>query len=112
MSNGFQEREEGFEAKLKHDQDVQFRVQARRDKLIGQWAAEQMGMEGDAIDDYAMTLVKHAVSEPGDDDVISKLVADLKGHGVDMDADAVSRKLAEFETTAASQLHDEGYDRD
>ncbi|MCP4811738.1 MAG: DUF1476 family protein, partial [Planctomycetaceae bacterium] len=47
MSSGFKEREEGNEAKLKHDADVHFRIQARRDKLLGEWAASQMGLEGD-----------------------------------------------------------------
>ena len=109
MSTGFENREEGHEAKIKHDADVIFRIHARRDKLLGQWAAERMGLEADAIDEYAIELVKHDIKEPGDEDVIEKLTADFKARGVEMDEEAIRQKLAEYEAIATDQVQGEGY---
>ena len=109
MNTGFENREEGHEAKIKHDADVIFRIHARRDKLLGQWAAERMGLEADAIDEYAIELVKHDIKEPGDEDVIEKLTADFKARGVEMDEEAIRQKLAEYEAIATDQVQGEGY---
>lgn len=110
MSSGFKEREEGNEAKLKHDSDVHFRIQARRDKLLGEWVAKQMGLEGEAATNYAIDLVKADIQEPGDDDVLKKIMADFKAHGVDQSEESISQRMAEFESIATEQLQGEGYD--
>ncbi len=112
MSSGFKEREEGNEAKLKHDADVHFRIQARRDKLLGEWAAGQMGLEGDEAANYPIDLVKADVQEPGDDDVLRKLMTDFSAHGVEVSEEALSQRMAEFESIATEQLQGEGYDAD
>ncbi len=77
----FDRREQDFEARFKHDQELQFKVTARRNRLLGLWAAERMGLEGDAADAYAKEVVD-AEFKGGDRHVVDKLVADLaaKGH--------------------------------
>lgn len=79
---GFDDRKSAFENKFKHDQDVQFKVNARRNKLVGLWAAEKLGKTGPDADAYAKEVVASDFEKAGDDDVIEKLEADLKGKGV------------------------------
>ena len=78
----FDNRENAFENQFAHDADLQFKVAARRDKLIGLWAAAKLGHSGDAADAYAKSVILADLKEGGDEDVISKLVADLGGAGV------------------------------
>lgn len=77
----FNEREKGFEQKYKHDQELQFKVNARRNKLLGLWAAEQMGITGSAADAYAKEVVAADFEKPGDSDVVEKVLKDLKAKG-------------------------------
>lgn len=77
----FDERQKGFEQKYKHDQELQFKVNARRNKLLGLWAAEQMGMTGGAADAYAKDVVAADFEKPGDSDVVEKVLKDLKAKG-------------------------------
>ena len=78
----FDNRENAFENQFAHDADLQFKVAARRDKLIGLWAAAKLGHSGDAADAYAKSVILADLEEAGDEDVIRKLVADLGGAGV------------------------------
>ena len=78
----FDNRQKAFEDKFAHDAELKFKVAARRDKLVGLWAAGKLGLEGDAADAYAKSIVLADLEEAGDDDVIRKLVADLAGAGV------------------------------
>ena len=79
----FEDREKEFETRFKHDQELRFKVTARRNRLLGLWAAERMGLTGDAAAAYAKTVVD-AEFDGGDAHVVEKLVADLaaKGHAV------------------------------
>ena len=79
----FDGREKDFEARFKHDQELQFKVKARRNRLLGLWAAEQMGLSGEAANAYAKEVVD-AEFHGGDRHVIEKIIADLgaKGHAV------------------------------
>lgn len=78
----FDNRENAFESKFAHDADLQFKVAARRDKLVGLWAAEKLGHSGDAAQGYAKSIILADLEEAGDEDVVRKLVADLAGTGV------------------------------
>jgi len=78
----FDEREKGFEAKYKHDQEIQFKVTARRNRLLGLWAAEQLGLSGAEADAYAKSVVVADFEKPGDEDVVGKVMADLSAKGV------------------------------
>ncbi|MCV6824587.1 MULTISPECIES: DUF1476 domain-containing protein [Halocynthiibacter] len=75
----FDDRENAFEAKFAHDADMQFKADARRNKLIGLWAAELLGKTGEAAEAYAKEVVKADFEEAGHEDVVRKLVADLEG---------------------------------
>jgi len=78
----FDEREAGFEAKFAYDADVEFRVIARANKLLGRWAAAKLGLSGDAVEDYAREVVHTEFIAPGHEDVVGKVTTDLAGHGV------------------------------
>jgi hypothetical protein len=78
----FDNREKAFEDKFAHDADLRFRVAARRDRLVGLWAAEQLGHSGEAAETYATSIVVADLEEAGDEDVVRKLVADLSNAGI------------------------------
>jgi hypothetical protein len=78
----FDNREQAFEAKFAHDEDTKFRILARRGKLIGLWAAEKLGKSGELADDYAKSVLLSDLEIPGDDDIVAKLLGDLKALGV------------------------------
>ena len=98
----FDAREAAFEAKFAHDADTEFRLHARRDKLVGLWAAEKLGLSGKAAGDYAAALVMSDVAATGDATIVAQLIADLAPHGID--AAAVHEVLAEKLAEAARQL--------
>lgn len=75
----FDDRERGFETKFALDQQTEFQVHARRDRLAGLWAGEKLGLTGDALERYVTGLIAVDLRTPGDEDVIGKLVADLDG---------------------------------
>jgi hypothetical protein len=78
----FDNRENAFENRFAHDADLRFKVAARRDKLLGLWAAAKLGLTGDAADAYAKSIILADLEEAGDEDVVRKLVADLGIEGV------------------------------
>ena len=100
----FDEREKGFEQKYKHDQELQFKVNARRNKLLGLWAAEQMGITGGAADAYAKEVVAADFERPGDSDVIEKVVKDLKAKGKSVTELQIRRQLEQFFAIAKEQI--------
>jgi hypothetical protein len=98
----FDDRKDGFENKFAHDAELQFRVAARRDKLVGLWAAEKLGHSGDAAAAYAKSVILSDLEEAGDEDVVRKLVADLAGVGIG--EAAVRAALAEQQEVARQQI--------
>lgn len=102
--NGFEDREKGFEAKYRVDQETQFRITARRNKLLGEWAAGQMGLTGQAAESYASDVVASDFSEPGDADVIGKVFKDLFAKGVGLGEGDIRKKLDEFAAVARQQI--------
>jgi hypothetical protein len=108
MSNGgFNDREKGFEAKYQHDQETQFKVTARRNKLLGLWAAEKMGLSGADAEAYAKEVVVADFEEAGDDDVLRKVLGDLTGKGVGVDEKAVRKEMDALMATAHQQITSE-----
>jgi len=97
----FNDRENAFENKFAHDSEMQFRAEARRNKLTGLWAAGLLGLSGDEAAAYAMTVVHADFEEAGNEDVVRKLVADL---GDKSGADTIRAKLAELLPVAKAQL--------
>ena len=100
----FDERERAFESKFAHDQEMAFRVTARRNRLIGQWAAEKMGLTVEETDAYAKAVVQAEFEESGDEDVIRKLFGDLVSAGVEIDEAAIRTELDLKEVEARRQL--------
>ena len=103
MTN-FSDREAAFETKFARDEEMQFRITARRNKLVGLWAAEKMGMTAADAAPYATSVVQADFEEAGDDDVIRKIVGDLGAAGVETDAAAVTAILAEKTVEARRKL--------
>jgi hypothetical protein len=91
--SGFDDRERAFEAKFAHDADIEFRITARRNRLVGQWAAEKMGLTPEETDAYAKAVVQADFEEAGDEDVVRKLLGDLTSAGVEIDDTAVRKAL-------------------
>jgi hypothetical protein len=103
----FNEREKGFENKFKHDQELQFKAMARRNKLLGLWAAEKMGITGAAADAYAKEVVRADFEAPGDDDVLKKVLGDLKAKKIDASEHTIRRRMDELLVEAKTQLSKE-----
>lgn len=100
----FDDRENAFEAKFAHDEEMQFKAVARRNKLLGLWAAEIMGLEGDAADEYAKSVVIADFEEAGHEDVVRKVAGDL---GDKSDADTVRAKMEALLPEAKAQIMSE-----
>lgn len=99
----FDEREREFEARFKHDQELQFKVKARRNRLLGMWAAGRMGLTGEAAQTYAKEVVD-AEFEGGDRHVIEKVCADLNEKGKTCTPAQVQFELTHFGETAKQQI--------
>jgi hypothetical protein len=102
--SSFDDRERAFEAKYARDEDMAFRVTARRNRLVGQWAAAKMGLTAEETDAYAKAVVQADFEEAGDDDVIRKLVGDLTAAGTDVTEGEIRRALDEAMVDARRQL--------
>lgn len=93
----FDKREEGFERKFALDEEQKFKAEARRDKLLGLWIAEKLGLSGDAAAAYAKEVVIADLEEAGDDDVVRKVVTkDLTDKGINLPETELRAKMAEF----------------
>ena len=100
----FDDREKAFEAKFARDEDMAFRATARRNRLVGQWAAAQMKLTPEETDAYAKAVVQADFEEAGDEDVIRKLLGDLLAAGIEADDATVRRALEEQAVEARRQL--------
>jgi len=100
----FDERENAFENMFAHNAEMQFRAEARRNKLLGLWAAERMGMSGDAAEAYAKTVVAEDLKEAGDEDVFRKVSADLEAKGATVAGADLRNKMAELLSVAKGQI--------
>jgi hypothetical protein len=100
----FDDRQRGEEAKFAHDQDMQFRIQARRNRLLGEWAAGRMGLSQVETEAYAKSVVQADFEEAGDEDVIRKLLGDLTSAGVDTSDAEVRAALDEKSIEARRAL--------
>lgn len=107
MSNGFEERKTAAEAKFRHDEEFKFKVTARRNKLLGLWAADLMKIEGADAEAYAKQVVISDFDEPGDDDVLRKVLGDLKAKGRSEDDTDVRRQMDSLLDQAKAELMQE-----
>ena len=100
----FDDRERGYESKFAHDANLRFKADARRNRLLGEWAAGLLGKTGDDARAYALTVVTSDFEEPGYEDVVRKLAADLQGKA---DESEIRAKMAELMDVARRQVIDE-----
>jgi hypothetical protein len=100
----FDKREEGFEKQFAHDEEVRFRAEARRNKLLGLWVAEKLGLSGEAASDYAKAVVAAEFGEGHDADVVRKVMADLAAKGVAMTEAQIRAKMDELMALAIAQV--------
>ena len=106
--SGFDDREKGQEAKFAHDSELRFRAEARRNKLLGLWAAEHMGLSEQHAKDYAAEVVAADFEEAGDEDVFRKVSTDIKAKGGSVSDDMIRVKMAELVAVARDQVMNEG----
>ena len=100
--SSFDEREKGFEKKFAHDEELLFKVSARRNKYIGQWASQILGYNPDREKEYIESVIKADFAEAGDDDVFRKIKEDLKDHNI-LDEE-IRKKMDELNEKAKSEF--------
>jgi len=100
----FDKREKNFENKFAHDQELEFKAQARRNKLLGLWAAEKMGLAGPDAEAYAKEVIKADFEEAGDEDVFRKIRGDFDAKGVDQSDHQIRREMEEKLILAREQV--------
>ena len=108
MSDVMNNRERGEERKYQMDQEMQFKVDVRRNKLLGQWLAEAFGMGPAETKEYAKAVVIADLDEPGIEDVMRKVMADIGERGTNITEDQVRAKISELNGVAVQQLREEG----
>ena len=100
----FDKREEGFEKKFALDEEQKFKAEARRDKLLGLWVAEKLGISGAEADGYAKTVVAADFEHPGDADVVGKVIKDLADKGIASSEQEIRQKMDELFALAVKQV--------
>ncbi len=103
----FDKREDAFEKKFAHDEELRFKAAARRNKLLGLWAADKLGMAGEKADDYAKEVIRSDLEEPGDEDVFRKIRGDFDEAGVDQSDHQIRRTMDELMAEAVEQIRNE-----
>lgn len=104
----FDKREEGFEKKFAHDEELRFKATARRNKLLGLWAAEKMGLTGDEAAAYAKSVVIADFEEAGDEDVYRKVHQDLTAKGIDNSEKQIRRAMIDLMERAITEIKAQG----
>ena len=104
----FDKREEGFEKQFAHDEELKFKANARRNKLLGLWAAEKLGITGADADAYAKEVVMADFEEPGDNDVFKKIRKDFDAKGVAQSDHQIRRTMDELMAKAVAQIKRKG----
>jgi hypothetical protein len=100
----FDKRKEGFESKFAHDEELRFRAAARRNRLLGLWAAEKPGLEGEEAEAYARSVVAADLALPGEEDVFRKVRADFDAKNVEQSDHQIRRTMDELMGKAVEQI--------
>jgi hypothetical protein len=104
----FDKREEGFEKQFAHDEELKFKATVRRDKLLGLWAAEKLGLAGPAAEAYAKEVVMADIESTGDHDMFGKIRKDLEAKGVSLSDHQIRRTMDELMARAISEIKASG----
>jgi hypothetical protein len=102
--SGFDEREKGYERKYERDQELEFKVKTRRNHLLGLWAADQLGLKGDAAEAYARGIADPAKHLHGADEIVKQIAGDFKAKSVALDATRIRLEVERFAAEARKQL--------
>ena len=108
MADVLDQREKGEERKYQMDQELQFKAEARRNRLLGEWLAGEYGMGPAETEEYAKAVVIADLDEPGIEDVMRKVMADIAEKGTDISEDQVRAKISELDSVAIEQLRTDG----
>ncbi len=100
----FDDREKGFETKFALDQEQEFKAMARRNKLLGLWAAEKMGLSAESAEQYASAVVRADFEQPGEEDVFRKIAGDFEGSGLSVSEGEIRRKMDELASMARDAI--------
>lgn len=100
----FDKRKDGFENKFVHDEELRFRAEARRNRMLGRWAAEKLGLSGEEAEAYAKSVVMADLAEPGDEDVYRKVKGDFEARNVDVSEHQLRREMAELMDKAIADV--------
>jgi hypothetical protein len=106
--SGFDDRKDSFEKRFAHDEALKFKAAARRNKLLGLWAAEKLGLTGDKAEAYAKAVIVADLKEAGDEDVFRKIRSDFDAARIDQNDHQIRRRMEEFEAEAIAQIRNEG----
>lgn len=101
----FDDRERGFEAKFALDETQRFQAMARRDRLLGEWLGQKIGLTGTELDTYARSILKADLAHPGDEDVVTALLADVAHHKLSVTEAEIRAKLSDLHTQALAAVH-------
>jgi len=94
--NSFEDREKNFEKKFAHDEEIQFKVSAKRNKYLGEWVADKLNKNDLAKNEYIQEVIKSDFKEPGDEDVFRKVKNDFKSAGIEIDDKSIREKMIFF----------------
>jgi len=100
----FDDRGRAFEKKFAHDQELKFKAEARRNKMLGEWAADRLGLTGSEVEDYVRSVRKADLAEKGDEDVFRKIRGDFDAKGISVSDDDLREKIVDFLAEAVKQL--------
>ncbi len=104
----FDDREKAQEARFAHDGELRFKAEARRNRLLGMWAADRMGLTGDEAKAYASSVIAADFEEAGEEDVFRKVSGDLKAKDASISEDVIRQKMAQLTVIAREQIEAEG----
>lgn len=104
----FDDREQAFEAHYALEEELEFKAIARRDRRVGEWAGKLMGLEGQALEDYAASIVREDLKQPGDEDVFRKLHNDLTASGVEVSDSAIRTEMDRLLASAREEIKTAG----
>ena len=105
--NTFKDREKDFESRYQHDQELQFKATARRNKMLGLWAAAELGLSGAESESYAKEVVLADFEEPGDDDVLRKVLSDFEKGGVGIVSSKIRHEMERLMPLAKQEIMEE-----
>lgn len=100
----FDKRQEGFESKFAHDEELRFKATARRNRLLGQWAAEKLGKTGDDVQAYVREVIRADMEQAGEEDVFRKIRGDFDAAGVNQSDHQIRRTMDDLMTEAVAQI--------